>query len=87
LGALFASGRIVDMILALMVIEAMLLALYRRGTGHGPVLADMMPTLLAGFALLAALRCALAGWWWGWIGACLAAALAAHVADLSRRWR
>lgn len=34
-----------------------------------------------------ALRGALVGAWWGWIGLCLAASLLAHLADLRRRWQ
>jgi hypothetical protein len=76
---LFASGRIVDAVLALTVLEGLLLLWRGR--------ADLMATLLAGLALLAALRLALAGAAWPWLALALLAALAAHLADLARRWR
>ncbi len=77
---LFATGRIVDGILALTVLEGCFLVLWRRRT-------DLLITLLAGLGLLAALRLALAGAAWPWLALALLAALAAHVADLARRWR
>jgi hypothetical protein len=84
---LFASGRIVDVILIITVIEALLLvALYRR-TGRGVAPADLLSNLASGISLMLALRAALVGAWWGWIGLCLVASLLAHLADLRRRWR
>jgi hypothetical protein len=80
LADLFATGRIVDGILALTVLEGCFLVLWRRRT-------DLLITLLAGLGLLAALRLALAGAAWPWLALALLAALAAHVADLARRWR
>jgi hypothetical protein len=82
---LFGSGRVVDLILALIVLEALALALIHRRTGRGIAPADFLPTLLAGACLLLALRAALAGSGWVWIAAALAGALAAHLADLRRR--
>jgi hypothetical protein len=84
---LFASGRIVDLILAITVLEGvMLVALYRR-TGRGVAPADLLTNLASGLSLMLALRGALVGVWWGWIGLCLAGSLVAHLADLRRRWR
>lgn len=87
MSALFASGRIVDLILGITVLEALvLLALYRRnGSGIAPV--DLLGNLASGICLMLALRGALVGAWWGWIGLCLAASLVAHLSDLRRRWR
>ncbi len=76
---LFASGRIVDAILLLTALEAGALLLLRRR--------DLLATLLAGAALLAALRLALAGAEWTWVALALLAALIAHLFDLARRWR
>jgi hypothetical protein len=82
-----ASGRLVDLVLALMVLEGVLLAAYRRRTGRGIAPADLLANLLAGGALLLALRAALTGAGWTSIALWLALALLAHVADLARRWR
>jgi len=82
-----ASGRAVDFVLAFMLCEGLLLALLyqRRGIGVAP--AVLGPMLLAGAALLLALRAALTGDHWSWLALWLILALAAHLWDLSLRWR
>jgi hypothetical protein len=87
MAGLFASGRIVDLILIFSVIEVVLLGAYHRRTGRGVGLRDLAPNMLSGVCLLLALRCAVADAWWGWIGLCLFASLIAHVWDLRRRWK
>lgn len=84
IGAWIESGRIVDLILALVVLEALGLAWWLRGRGG---VLPLAPTLVAGACLLVALRAALAGAGWAWIAAALAGALAAHLADLGIRLR
>ncbi|MCJ2055587.1 hypothetical protein MKL09_03355 [Methylobacterium sp. J-048] len=83
--ALFASGRIVDAILALVVLEALLLAWLarRRGVGLPPLLAN----LAAGAALMLALRAALVGSGWPIVAAWMLAGLLAHLTDLGLRFR
>ena len=87
MGELFVTGRVVDLILGLVAVEALALAAYRRRTGRGIPLADLAANLLAGSCLLLAVRAALVSAWWGWTALALAAALLAHLADLARRWR
>ncbi len=84
--SLFASGRIVDIVLAITAAEAVLLVLYHRRTGRGPAPADLLGNLLSGVCLMLALRAALVGAWWGWTASCLVAAFGAHLNDLRRRW-
>jgi hypothetical protein len=84
---LIASGRIVDLILGLMLLEAIAIGAYHAGTGRGIGPVDLAINLLAGVALLAALRAALTGADWRIIAAILAVAGLLHVADLSRRWK
>lgn len=84
---LFAGGRIVEMILALMVLEALALGLYHRSTGRGIPPLDLVLNLAAGALLLLALRAALVDADALAPAPYLAAALFAHVADLARRWR
>ena len=81
---LFASGRIVDLILGLVAVEA--LALVALGRRRGIAGLDVAAALLPGVALMLALRAALTGAWWAWVAAWLAASLVAHLADLARRW-
>lgn len=84
---LVLSGRVVDLILVLTALEALALIAYHRRTGRGVAPADLFTNLLAGIFLMLALRAALTGSGWRPIALCLAASLAAHVTDLSRRWR
>ena len=84
---LFASGRMAALILALTGIEGIALLLYRQRTGRGVAARDLLPMLLAGAGLLAAMWAALAGAAWPLIAAFLLAALLAHLVDLSGRWR
>lgn len=83
---LFANGRIVEGIVALVALEALILSIWRARTGGGPEPLSLIANLLAGSFLLLALRNALAGTSPRWIAICLIAALAAHVADLAARW-
>lgn len=82
---LFASGRMIDLILALVVVEAIGLAILHRLTGRLPPLPRLLPNLAAGAFLLVAVRAALVGADWFWIAASLLAALMAHIADLLTR--
>ena len=84
---LFASGRVVDLILGLMALEGAGLLLLRARTGRGPAPAALLAFLLAGACLMLALRAALVGAGWGWVALGLAGGLAAHLADLALRWR
>ncbi|MGQ0455685.1 MAG: hypothetical protein ACT4OU_01350 [Hyphomicrobium sp.] len=83
---LFQSGRIADIVIALMAIEAVALIAYARATGRGIPARQVLSNLTAGVCLFLALRLALTGAPWTWIGGALAASLAAHLADLKSRW-
>ena len=85
--ALFASGRIVDLILAAVAVEALLLAGLRYRLGAGPPLAGLLANLAAGAALMLALRAALTGSAWPVVAAFMLAGLVAHGADLALRFR
>lgn len=87
MSGLFASGRVVDLVLALVAAEAALLAWHRRRTGRGVPVAELLAFLGAGACLLLALRAALVGASWVWVAAALAGAGAAHLVDLRLRWR
>jgi hypothetical protein len=85
--ALFESGHIVDLILAFTLIEAAIVLAHHRRTGLGVMPGDFVSNLLSGICLMLALRCALSGAGWIWIGFWLFGALLAHMYDLNRRWR
>lgn len=84
---LFASGRIVDLILGLTVLEGIALVIHRRRTGRGLAAAGVIHALVPGIFLLLALRTVLAGAWWVWTAACLLAAFVTHLMDLRHRKR
>jgi hypothetical protein len=84
---LIASGRLIDLILALMLAEAVLLYVHRRRTGRGLAARDIVVNLAAGASLMLAVRAALVDAAPGWIVACLGVSLVAHVADLAMRWQ
>ena len=86
MSSLFASGRIIDAILAFTVLEGALVIWYRRRTGRGPPPAEFLCTLVSGLCLLSAVRVALSGAWWGVLALCLLASLIAHLAYLRVRW-
>ena len=87
LGELFASGRIADLLLGIMLIEGVVLVLVRRRTGRGPAPLDLACNLAAGACLVLALRAALVGAQWSVVASLLAVAGIAHGLDLWRRLR
>ncbi len=79
---LFASGRIVDLILVGVAVEAVLLLVLCRGAGR---FAPFGATIAAGAALMLALRAALTGSAWPVVAGWMLVGLIAHVADLVLR--
>jgi len=84
---LFSSGRAIDLILAVVALETLGLALWRRRTQRGLPLVDVLGQLSAGVFLLLAVRAALTGAPWPLTAVLLTASLPAHAFDLARRWR
>ncbi len=87
MGELFASGRIVDLILLLMLGEAIALSAYNYLTGKELKPLDVLIALIPGACLLLALRGALTDAHWTSIAAWLVAALITHLTDLWLRRR
>ena len=85
--AFFASGRVADLVLLILLLEATALALWHRRTGRGLAPAAILGLALPGVALVLALRAALVGAGWPWVAAALTAAFAAHLLDLWLRLR
>jgi hypothetical protein len=77
---------LIDLVIALTLVEIVLLALYHRRTGRGLPPQDFLPALGAGLALMLAVRAALGDATWAWVAAALMAAGLAHLADMRRRW-
>ncbi len=84
--SLIESGRIVDIVLAVLVLEVVLLAFWHRRTGRGIAVLPAVLNAGAGGSLALALRAALTEAGWQWITVSLLCALAFHSADLARRW-
>ena len=82
----YASGALVDAVMALTVLELLALWLFHKRTGRGLAPADYLLNGLAGLALMLALRGAVTAQW-GLVALGLLAAGAAHYADLLLRVR
>lgn len=80
MSGLFASGNVVDLILAIIALEA---AFLLARTRLRPL--DIALALGPGVCLLLALRSALTGADWRWTAAALAASFPLHLLDLIRR--
>ncbi|MBI1265621.1 MAG: hypothetical protein GC187_12920 [Alphaproteobacteria bacterium] len=84
--SLFTSGRVVDLILLVVVVEILALVLWPRLRGRMS-LADVAGLIAPGVMLLLALRCALTGAPHTITAAILAAAFVFHLWDVIRRRR
>jgi len=84
---LFLSGRIIDLILGLIVFEAVCLLTWRREREPYAARLPLLISLVPGIFLLIAVRAAIVAAWWGWIAIALAAAGLTHAADLLLRLR
>jgi hypothetical protein len=83
---LVESGRIVDLMLAFIFLEIVVLGLIRQRRGGGVAALPLIINIGAGVALMLALRFALTDSTWLPVSACLLAALAFHGADVALRW-
>ncbi|MDX2288126.1 MAG: hypothetical protein NW217_04815 [Hyphomicrobiaceae bacterium] len=84
---LFSSGRVADVILAVMVIEAIVLGGRALRGAKGPGLIEILANLASGACLVLALRMALTGEPPQVIGLFLMGSFAAHLVDLWYRLR
>ncbi|MFN3619302.1 hypothetical protein [Sphingorhabdus sp.] len=75
----FASGRAVDVVLAVLVVEALWLRL------RGQQWVDISPALLPAILMMLGLRAALTGMDWPFISFPLALAFPVHLYDMHRR--
>lgn len=80
MSAFFASGHAVDLILAIMAVEAAFLLTTRRMTSYALLL-----VFGPGVCILLGARAALVGADWWWISLALAASFPLHLLDLRRR--
>ncbi len=83
---MFTSGRVVDLLLAVVAIEVVIILLLRRLFRKDIAMSGILAAMLPGVLLLLALRAALLQTHWVWIASFLLLAFAAHLADLRVRW-
>jgi hypothetical protein len=83
---LFASGRIIDGIIGLMLVETVVLLALQRFTGSGVTARALLPFMAAGVCLMLALRTALVDGDWILIAAFLMLAFVFHALDIALRW-
>jgi hypothetical protein len=83
----FASGRVAELILLTLALEAVAIWWWHRRTRRGLALREVLPFLLAGGAFALSLRAALTGAGWPLVALPLMGALGAHLWDLASRWR
>lgn len=86
LADLFASGRIIDAIIVLMVLETAALLAFRGVTGKGVSTRALLPFMAAGICLMLALRAALVDGSWMVIASLLMLAFVFHILDIALRW-
>jgi hypothetical protein len=79
----FASGRVADLVLAILLLELAALALLRRRGVGKETGRPLVPFLVAGAFFALALRAALTDVPWPWVAAALVGAFLAHVAGLA----
>ena len=77
-----ATGGLLDLVLLLIGVEMVGLWLIRGRVTRFPTLTHLLPNILAGAALILALRLSLTGASWVWIPALLTLSLIAHLSDL-----
>ena len=87
LALFFSSGRAVDAVIAITIVEGFALAAYHRMTGNGVAPQEYLLNMIAGLCLMLALRFALVGSTWIAVAVCLTASGVLHMLDLTRRWR
>ena len=75
----FTSGHAVDLVLAFMAVEAIILIMMKR-----PAITVAL-TILPGAVMMLALRAALTGAGWQWVAIWLTVSLPLHLADLRHR--
>jgi len=82
------AGALVDLVIALTIVEGAALYAWHATTGRGPAIGLWLPNLVSGLCLLGALRTVLHHPDAGWLDCApwLTAAGIAHALDLWRRW-
>lgn len=86
LESLIDSGRIVDLMIAVLAAEVVGVTLFRALKGGGIPALPLILNVGAGGSLMLALRASILGDGWQWVAAFLLASLVFHAADQALRW-
>ena len=82
---LLLSRRLIEIVIAVTLLEGVALTVYHRISGKGVAPREFAANLVSGLCLMLALRGVLAGSGWGWTALLLLGAGLAHASDLWRR--
>ncbi len=83
---LLTASTLIDVVIAFTALEMLGLWAWHRFTGRGLALRLWLPNLLAGLALMLALRALASDAGWHWVIAALLGSALAHALDLRQRW-
>jgi len=83
--AFFETGRVVDVVLVVLAVEAIVAFAWLRPSGRAA--SALAANLAAGACLLFGIRAALVGSDWYWVAFWIGLSLPLHLADLASRWR
>jgi hypothetical protein len=83
---IFSGTLLIDIVIAVTVIEWVLLSWWHHRTGRGIPMSELQGTLMAGFYLMLALRASMVAAPWYVVALLLLGAGLTHAADLWRRW-
>ena len=83
----FVDGKIADLVLAVMLVEALVLVAISRRAQSTLSATSIVLALLPGFFLVLALRAALVHAQWFWIALALTGALITHLIDMRMRFQ
>ncbi len=83
---IFSGTLLIDIVIAVTVIEWVLLSWWHHRTERGIPMSELQGTLMAGFYLMLALRASMVAAPWYVVALLLLGAGLTHAADLWRRW-
>jgi hypothetical protein len=83
---IFSSGRLIDIVILITLLEGAFLLTLHRKTGRGVAPQDFVLNMASGLCLMLALKLVLSGAGWQVTALCLMAAGTLHGMDKYKRW-
>ncbi|MDJ0760660.1 MAG: hypothetical protein QNJ19_14790 [Woeseiaceae bacterium] len=87
LSELILSGRIIDIVIGVLIVELLLVSILYRTQGKGIPPYPLLVNIGAGGSLALAIKAAVTDAGWQWIALWLVTSLVFHVLDISARWQ